>query len=389
MAKRPKLKRVRRELTRKEITHLSRQRKQQRLLIWSIVAVAVALVGVLGYGIVSETYLKARRPVAIVGGAPIRTDEFQARVRFVRLQMRNQIANLQDRRLSMNPDSSQDLFDYIDGQVRDLDSQLAPENASAIGQQVLQQLVNEQLVRQEAARRGVTVSPDEVQLEIEQGFGYDRNPEPTPSAPLTSTQGLAPTDTPLTKEQFDERYKSFVSQTLQGQDVPEPLYRTWLEAALLTGKVQEAMAAELPSSDDQIKVDLLSLATQDQAQEYLTRWNSGEEFQNLSDELANSQNATGYGQMIDWLPKDLWETQLGADVADMAFRLAPGERGGPLQGLDGRFYVIEVLGHEVRPLDEYVQQQRASESFKNWLIAQQAMSVEMVPYQPDIVPTMP
>jgi len=378
-------------LTRKQISHLARERKQEKLLLWGVVAVAVALVVVLGYGIISETYIKARRPVAIVGDAEIRTAEFQARVRFTRLQMQNELSSLQANRMSLDPDDerSQFLLDYIEGQIRDLESRLAPENAGFIGDQVLQQLIDEQLVRQEAARRGIAVTADEIQTAIELGFGYDRTADPASSTPVTSTQDLEPTPTPMTEEAFQEQYGRFVERVLGSQDIPELLYRSWIESALLTDKVQEAMVEEMPTSEDQVKGNLLSLPAEEQADKFLARWNSGEDFQSLADELADSEDSDGYGQEIDWLPKGLWELQFGADVADLAFGLAVGERGGPVQGSDARFYVLEVLGHEVREMDEYVRQQRASESFNAWLTARQAVAVETVAYKADIVPTEP
>jgi len=391
MAKKAQKKPVKKELTRKQISRLARERKQEKLLIGGVVAVAVILVAVLGYGLISETYIKARRPVAIIGDTPIQTAEFQARVRFTRLQMRNELSSLQVNRMSLDPDaeSSEFMLNYIDGQIRNLESQLAPESAGVIGDQVLEQLINEQLIRQEAERRGISVSADEIQTEIELGFGYDANPEPEAAEETTDSEEAGPTPTPMTLEAFQNEYSNFVEQVLGSQDISEPLYRSWLEAALLTEKLQEAMAADLPTSDDQVKVNVFSLSTAEQADEILARWDSGEEFQALSDELAASEDSGGYGQEADWLPKDIWELQFGADVADLAFELEVGERGGPIQGSDTRYYLIEVLGHEMREMDEFVLQQRASQAFSDWLSAQQAIAVERVAYNPDIVPTTP
>ncbi len=193
----------------------------------------------------------------------------------------------------------------------------------------------------------------------------------------------------MTLEAFGEQYGNFVEQVLGSLKIPEPLYRGWIESALLTEKLQEAMAAEPPTSDDQVKVNAMSLPTVGQADEILARWDSGEEFQSLSDELSAAESSGGYGQEVDWLPKDLWELQFGADVADLAFGLDLGERGGPVQGSDTRFYLIEVLGHEMREMDEYVLQQRTSQAFGDWLSAQQGIAVERVVYNPGIVPTEP
>ena len=391
MAKKSQGKRVRKEPTRKQLSRLANERKQEKLLIWGAAVIVLLLVSVLGYGVISETYIKARRPVAIAGDTPIQTAEFQARVRFTRLQMRNELSELQFTRMSLDPDdeSSALMMDYFDGQIRSLEGQLAPESALVIGDQVLEQLINEKLIRQECERRGTIVSADDVQAEIEMGFGYERSPAPEAAEDALGSEDTVPTPTPMTLEAYREQYGDFVDQVLGSLNIPEPLYIGWIESALLSEKLQDAMAAESPTSDDQVKVNVMSLSTVDQADEILARWDSGEEFQSLSDELSASEVSEGYGQEVDWLPKDIWELQFGADVADLVFGLEVGERGGPVQGSDTRFYLIEMLGHEMREMDEYVLQQRASQAFSDWLSAQQAIAVERVAYSPGVVPTDP
>ena len=93
MAKKTK-KRAPKELTRKQLSRLERDRRMERILRWSVIAVTVVVVGVLAYGLIVEKVVKARQSVATVNGTPITTAEFQARVRFRRMQMSSELGYL-------------------------------------------------------------------------------------------------------------------------------------------------------------------------------------------------------------------------------------------------------------------------------------------------------
>jgi len=403
MAKKVK-KRAPKELTRKQRSRLERERHMERLLIWGVVAVTVVVVGVLTYGLVVEKIIKARQPVAIVGDAPITTGEFQARVRFVRMQMQIELQQLLRQQQSIDPTdpNMQPYLEYIRGNVRELQTQLAPENALVIGEQALDQLIQESLVRQEAHRRGITVAPDEVQQAIERYFGYDRNPvtpvpQPAATPPLTLTEVLTPTPTtvplptptPMTEADFLRLYDTYRSQSLKPLAISEQQYRSWVEIALLLNKLKEQMSTEVPTVADQVKLRLLTVEGEEQANELAARLDAGEDFQTLADELMEDEEASGYGSELDWFPRSILEDGLGPELADLAFSLALGERSQPMLGQDGvRYHIIEVVGHEERELGPSVHQQLAEEAFQEWLNVQQQVALERRAYR-DRVPTEP
>ncbi|MCK4450892.1 MAG: SurA N-terminal domain-containing protein, partial [Anaerolineae bacterium] len=245
MAKKSKS-RAPKKLTRKQYSRLERERSMKRLLIWGVTVVGIAVVGIMVYGLVVEKVIKAREPVAIVGGTSITTAEYQARVRFMQMRMQNELQYWLQQQQALDPtdQSMQFYLEYIQGNIRDLQTKLSPANAPVIGEQVLDQLIQEELVRQEAERRGITVAPEEVQREIERYFGYDRDPvTPTPgptvvTSPLTLTEVLTPTPTavppptptPMTEEEFRRLYSTYLEQSLKPLDVSEQQYRSWVEA---------------------------------------------------------------------------------------------------------------------------------------------------------------
>lgn len=397
MARKSK-KRGRKKLTRKQLSRLEREERIRKLLILGVTLVGIAVVGVLGYGLVVEQILEPRQPVAVVDDEPVTSSEFQARVRFRRLQMQNQLQYLyqqQQQTTDTQSANAQSFLQYIQGQIRDIQSQLEPENAETIGKQVLDQLIQEELVRQEASSRGISVTSDEVEEKIQDAFGYnpDAAPEPTVSAPLTSTGTVttppSPVPTQMTKADFRDMYNRYIRESLRPMGISEQLYRTWIEAELLTERLQaDIEEKQVPAEADQVKLRLLTVDSEERANELAARLDAGEDFQTLADELKQDQGVQGSGNELGWLPRELLENRLGKELTDLAFSLEVGERSQPLAGEEGQQYrIVLVAGHEVRELDKFVRQQMVDDAFQAWLDAQLVL-VERKTYR-DRIPTEP
>ncbi|MFW6116601.1 MAG: peptidylprolyl isomerase [bacterium] len=375
-------------LTRKQRSRLEQERRMQRILILGVSTVGILIVGVLGYGVVAEKIIEPREPVAIVDQQPITTAEFQARVKFRRLQLQNQLNYLYQQQqvlAAQDSEPNDEAFqEYIGGQISALESQLAAENAEAIGQQVLDQMIQEELARQEAERRNIEVASDEVQDEIHAGFGYDPDAAPaaSSSSPLTSTESVttsqpapAPTPTQMTEADFRELYNRYMREGLRPLGISEHQYRSWVEASLLTEKLKDDMKEELPSEAEQVKLKVLSVSNEERADELAQRLDEGEDYETLAEEIQADEEDPGYTNELDWLPRELLESRLGAQVTEQAFNLAVGDHSGPItMGEQAQsYYVIQVAGREVRELEDSVREQMAQDAFQSWLDAQQSL----------------
>ncbi len=387
-------KRAPKPLTRKQRSNLEREQRIERILIWSVVFIGITVVGVLGYGLVVEKIIKARQPVAVVGDTPIKTSEFQARVRFIRLQMQNQLQYLYQQQQTIDPqnENSQSYLEYIQQQIRQVQNQLAPENAATLGEQALNQMIQEELIRQEADRRDITVSSEEIQEQIHTSFGYNPDATPEPTSPLTETESITdmttplPTPTKMSEADFRQLYNRYIQESLKPMDISEQQYRSWIKASLLTEKVKEAIGEETSDEAEQVEVRVVSAPDEESLSEIAARLDAGEDFQTISDELA--EEGTGYASELGWYPKSVLASQLGEELAEQAFNLEVGERTEPMALGEGQQYaILEVTGHEVRPVEDYVKQQMADQAFQTWLEAQQVV-VERKDYQ-DRIPTEP
>lgn len=390
------------QLTRKQSSRLEEERRLERILIWGVSIVAILIVGVLGYGVVAERIIEPREPVAIVDETPITTADFKARVKFRRLQLSNQLGYLYQQQQAMAAQDSesggQSLQEYFQQQIDNLQSQLAPENAESLGRQVLDQMIQERLVQQEAERRDIDVTAEEVQSEVHANFGYDPDatPVPTVSPPVTATDSLttsqptpAPVPTQMSEADFREMYNRYMQEGLKPIGISEQQYRSWVRASLLTEELQADMKEELPQQADQVELRFLSVGSQERANELVTRLDDGEDFEALAEEIKEDEESPGSSSELGWLPQDSLADRLGEELAATVFDLDVGKHTEPVTlGEEGQsYYIFEVTGHEERELDDAILEQMAQERFQSWLEAQQSL-VERRSIQ-GIVPTEP
>ena len=177
MAKTSKKQRI---VTKKHQARVDRERRQTQLIMTISVIVLAAVIILVGYGILDQYVLQGLRPVATVNGERITTREFQNLVRYTRYSLiRNAINTYQFAEMFGSDPSTQASFA---GQVQQIMMQLS--DAGVVGEQSINQLINDRLIRQEAEKRGITVTEEELEEGMRQAFGYYEGGTPTPSPTL-------------------------------------------------------------------------------------------------------------------------------------------------------------------------------------------------------------
>ena len=172
--------------TKKHIARLERERFQTRLILYSFIGVLVIVAGLIIYGYLDIKYFQQLRPVAKVGSVNIPVGTWEARVKMERTRLVNQLTLYQQYAQYFGMDLS--------SQEQQIMSQLnAP---TTLGQSVIDQMIDEELVREEAAKRGITASPQEVQDAIQASYQFYPNGSPTPT--ITPTSVSFPTLSPET-----------------------------------------------------------------------------------------------------------------------------------------------------------------------------------------------
>jgi parvulin-like peptidyl-prolyl isomerase len=363
------------------LTRRQKEIAQLRRLWVALAVVGVLVVGVLGFGAYQEFIAQPSVPVAVVNGVPLRTDAYERRVGYEQWQLQMQAVQIQQRQAQLDPeDESQEfLSQYVSQQVQQIQAMI-PQ----VPFQTVQKMIDDELVRQEASWREITIDEEELQRAIEEQFGYYRvppTPAPTPT-PITETLSIttpAPTTVPMTLEQFQEGYDAFVKGMREQTTMSEAELRQLMSDELLRRKLQDALAAEVPTGAEQVQARHVLVETEEEARQALERLNQGEPFEALAAELSTDETNKDEGGELGWFPRG----QMVLPFEEAAFDAGVGDVVGPVETSFG-WHIIQVEGHEVRELEPGMLQYYQGQALQDWLSeARSAEGVENL-WKPDM-----
>lgn len=356
------------ELNRRQQATRKRDEKAQHIIMWIAIGIGALILLVLGFGIVSELVLKANAPVARVDGAPIRTRDYQARVRFERLSTQNQILQYQSylTQFDTSDPMMQSFVEQLQQQQQQLQTQLMPGLATVFGGGVLDQMIEEELVRLEAARLGFSVTEEEIERQIEQLFGYDRDAVAAATTPITGTA------TPMTRDEYLGYLDQFRGSYLRTSGLSEAAFRQSVKSDLLRPKVVEALTQDVDTQALQVEVTLLMTRTLEGAAALQARLNAGADVDALLEELNADDVDASVAFTMPWSTPGRFVAEFGQGVENAAFETPVGTASDPIAATapEDTYYVVFVRGREVRELDTLTVQQVREQRFKEWLTQQ-------------------
>ena len=396
MAKREK----QRIVTKKHMARAERERIQQRYIVIATIAVVAVVVILVGFAFAQAYFITPNRPVAVVNGEEILTSDYQARVKFERFQLINQMGStIQFMESLGDPSTAQ----YFQSSLQQISFQLIPE---VHGQSVLDTMIEDVLISQEAERLGISVSEAEIDEVIASDFGYfpegtptavptseiiptstlnpqqktlvpptptaiitqtatpTLEPTPTTEAEVTPTQVL-PTPTTYTEKMYNEDYDTFVSAMKQTIDVSEKQFRDIVRAQLLRDKILDEITKDIPQEEEQVWARHILVETEEEAQEVMDRLDAGEDFATLAQEVSTDPGSAVNGGDLGWFGRG----RMVPEFEETAFALEIGEISDPVQS-DFGWHIIQKLGHEIRPIDAATYDQIKQKSFNDWLAEQ-------------------
>jgi peptidyl-prolyl cis-trans isomerase D len=386
--------------SKKHVARLERERRQSRLIMWITAGVVVTVIGLLTYGYLDLTYFEERRPVASVNNEDISTKEFQARVTLRRNQMLNQYAQYyQFQQMGMD----------VSAQLQQMETEL--NNAVQTGQDVMDGMIDEILIRQEAEKRGITVSEEEVQAFIQEQFDFFPNGTPTPtitvtpfSYPTLSAEQLAlitptsevtatpsptatpdpsftatptrtptatptngpsptpsPTGTPYTQEGFDQQFGDAITG-MKDLGLTEAEYRLLFKTELLRTKLYDQVTADVPKVTEQIWARHILVSDEETALSVEERLKAGEDFGDIARELSEDTGSAPAGGDLNWFEPD----QMVPEFAEACRTLEIGEISDPVQTQYG-FHIIQKLGQADIPMTSSQWETARQQAFTEFL----------------------
>jgi hypothetical protein len=406
MAKKPIL--SQRVLEQHASTRYDRERRTRKFIVIGSIVVTIVVVLLIVVYVLQVLVFEPNRTVASVGGEDIHVTQVQSRMKleFADLSYSvNQIAQ-QVQQIQQSQDANSSfLLQYYQQQFQQMATQVTEDQ---ISNRALDALITEALVRQEAKRRNIGVSADEVAQEMEKSIGYHRvtltpfptytpvTPKPTVTpAPLTASLSLTatapitsfatatpePTATPrlqptsITNAELDQgRQRGEQFYTSLGY--PASQFMHIYDSSLLTTRLQDAFAQEVPTQTQHYRFDYVRFNTIESATQYSQLLAGGKITFDAVITAANTitQPAPiGLGSQQGWMSKLAVEGQFGNEV------LATLE-GGALNTpssvitsqLTGGFYLVVPLERGIRPLDDNDLSQAQRKLYDDWLTAAKA-----------------
>jgi len=409
--------------SKKHVARLERERRQTKLIQYIAIGVVAAVILVLAYGYLDINYLQTRQPVAEVNGEKITTKEFQGRVVIQRNDLLNQYMQfLQYQQFGLD----------VTAQLQQIE--LSLETPGTVGQQVLDFMISEALIRQEAKRRNISVTEEELEEYMREQFGFFPDGTPTPTItptevtityPTLSAAQLAlvtatpaptegptvtppptatvdpavtpeatstpaptplpsPTATPYTLEGYQSRFEEVLSG-MKEIGLTEAQYRHLFETGLLRTKLIEAVTANLPPEEEQIWARHILVADEESANAVIERLKAGEDFAALAIELSEDTGSGAMGGDLGWFGKG----RMVPDFEVAAFSLEDGEISEPVQS-DFGWHIIQKLGHTTIPLSASAYDQARQTAFEEFLAnLREESDIVIHDYWLERVPTSP
>jgi len=217
----------------------------------------------------------------------------------------------------------------------DLESEEGGPERERARQEVLEQLIDQMLIRQEGEARGIVLADAEVEARMQ--------------ADIAAGGG---------QEAF-EKWLQATGQTLHD-------YEQMTRDALISQRVMDQVMAGLPAVAEQLHLRRIVVGTEAEAAEILAQLQQGWDFGAIARERSLDLDTRDSGGDMGWRPLRLMPPDLQAEVAARE----PGQISGPVRQGD-RYQILQVVAHELeRALAPEWHAALKMAGFQEWLEAQ-------------------
>ncbi len=399
---------------------------QRRILIGTGVAVGVVVL-ILLVAVVVELIITPNQVVASVNGETISVTQFEERVRLERAILNQRIngfaANIAAAGGDINQFAGQEPLRTWLAQVQIPDQ---------LGNSVINSMVDDILIRQQATERGITVSEAQIDAQITSFIGYDEadfveadtEPTATPEPTITPTPFVSPTPSPtplptatpeaeITEEatetvdgtptttpvpptptltaaevqdEFETIRDAFFNQITSSARISQDRLRQYYEMQALREAVRDAVV-ELTNEVPHVNARHILVNTEEEAQDLVAALAAGESFANLARAASTDTGSGARGGELGWAPTTNY-------VPGFKEAVETGEIGeivGPVESEFG-WHIIQVHAREPREITEAQLDTAKDVEFERWLEAErdgEDNQIDIFPIWTDNIPDDP
>lgn len=390
-------------LTPKHVARADREQTLRNRILAGAGLTLLLVIGLLTYGWIQVNVIQPPQPVAIVNGQEISTGIFRDRVKLVQYNLQSQYSSLTSI-LAVVGDDPQARSTY-QSQLNNVTQQLG--SPLFVGSSVLDGLIQEVLVEQEAKLRGIVVTEQDLDQAIQENFGFSDQPavlasaspgvpNPTPSEVDATPSASGPTSsppsttpaaasaTPYTRELFERNYQAFLTN-LGSFGVNEGAVRSELQAQLYRERLGQTFEPEVPRVQEQVWARHILVAEESLAADLLEQARSGADWEVLAAEHTTDEAGKANGGDLGWFARG----RMVEPFEEAAFAGEVGDIVGPVQSEFG-WHIIEILGHEDRELADSDFRSAVALAFDEWLsTSRDAAEVTIRDYWVERVPAPP
>jgi len=204
---------------------------------------------------------------------------------------------------------------------------------------LLEPIINEQIIKQEAPRYVGNVSPPDIDQELRR-----------------TARGASDS---LTESEFEEWYRQQLNETR----LSDAEFKEMIRTGILAQRLQEYLAERAPTMAEQVHLNAILLENYEKAAAVKKRWESGEDFATLAREVSQDKESAKNGGDIGWYPRGV----LNYGLDEVAFNLEIGTVSEPVPSEVGFHLIMVSEKAAVRKIDEEKLQVLKDEALTTWL----------------------
>jgi parvulin-like peptidyl-prolyl isomerase len=180
-----------------------------------------------------------------------------------------------------------------------------------------------------------------------------------------------PTPEPYSLEDYQTDINTYFDNLYDDFKVSEEDLRKLISAEILRVKLFKAITTDLKPEQDQVWARHILVEDEEIALDIINRLENGEDWAALAFEFSQDTSNASRGGDLGWFSS----STMVPEFSQVAFNTSIGEISEPVETTFG-WHLIQVLGHEMRPLNSDEFNQLKLTEFNDWL-AEVRLTVEI------------
>lgn len=237
----------------------------------------------------------------------------------------------------------------------------ADSDAVSIGARALEDMIENTLIREEAASRGITVADEDINAALYQESlilsAYISGG--------TSVEDLFGGGEEPDQIDINQAAQDYLGQIERLYGYDPDFYQTMIAISLYEQAIMDDLKSDIELVQDHVQLQHILVETEDAALEVRERLDEGEAWEDLVVEYSIDEATLETDGDLGWLSLTDLNMQYG-DIAIAIYALDEGDISAPVQAVDG-WHIFRSLGHEDRELSAEALQTLVSERWSSIL----------------------